>query len=261
MKLALTPVDSMPRPQLAPIVHGGRVRAGVGVDVAALVADRRVPDRVLDGAVEEQVRRADLAAETLQVEDIEVGVRELVEDVELDRDDVDVDVDLGRDAEVDGVDVVDDEDAVGPVEDEHRVPGVLDDELAEGAEDLAVGVHVLGLEPCLGRLVVEEVADHDPVVGVERVVDLEQAGERARRPVEATHLDVAGLGDDGAGLVDDQDRVRLAEHDDGRLPVDVLAAVAGAGLPFRAAVEEGAVLVGVPADGHVLGRLHEQVRR
>src|SRR6478735_7274320 len=83
-------------------------------------------------------------------------------------------------------------------------------------------------------LVVDQVADHDPVTRVDGVADVEQAGEAAADPVEGPDEDVARPGDDHAGLVDDQHRVRFAQQEDRRLPVEPLPAVAGARLPLVA---------------------------
>ena len=127
--------------------------------------------------------------------------------------------------EEDDVDVVDDEQPTAEVGDLHVVPRVLDLHLTGVAEDLAVRIGVVGLEVDLAFLVVQQVTDDDPIAGSDRVTDPQQTGVRVRAGVVGTHIDVAGLGNDRAVGVDGEERVRLAQEDDGRLPEDLALAL------------------------------------
>ncbi len=111
---------------------------------------------------------------------------------------------------------------------------------------VAVGSTVsFGLDVDEAALVVDQVADDDPLAGRDRVADREQAGVRVGDRVVGLDVDVPRLGGDRPGRVDREQRVRLAEQEDGRLPEDLPEAVRGAGLVLAPAVEEPAVAVGI----------------
>ena len=138
---------------------------------------------------------------------------------------------------------------VGPVADQEGVPRLLHVEQAVDTVDESAAVRVtrvagvVRVEDRGWELVIDDRVDPDRPAG-HGVADAQGGPELAR-----ANGDVARLGDDRAGGVDDEDRVRFTEQVDGRLPEDLslgLVADVGAG---RADVEEatGAVCVHVEA--------------
>ncbi|OQB83016.1 MAG: hypothetical protein BWX88_03622 [Planctomycetes bacterium ADurb.Bin126] len=220
-------------------------RVAAGEDVAGIVVDEGPPDRVLDVAVDGDVRR-DPCLRSVQVLDLHLRFREAVLDVELERgarvdglgqrdvigrgggragDVENVDVD-GRRAVVHHVDEVDDEIAARAVGQPDPIPGVLKGKQSGVAPDLTgrrrlaiQRAEVVGMEGDAGGGVVVDVEHFDVFI---RAVGIPDAAA-------VLELDVDELRD-GPALIHLEHRVRLAEQVGGGFPVDVSPEV---GVPVR----------------------------
>ena len=186
---------------------------GPGQDVAALVLERRRPDRVVDRPVEHDVVRVRTGHVARKlVRDRDQRRRERVLDVEFERragrarverdvvrravgarDRVHVDVELDRGVGGD-LDPVGLERPVGVVLDRDRAPRLLDLHQRVIAPDDALRVgravlrpRIVDVEAPRAAAGVDQVVDRDPVADRDRVTERERARERERIRVERAH--------------------------------------------------------------------------